>query len=118
MKKAMMSIVLAMTVLTIPVGIFAQPQLSTTVESVKTTESVGTISDFSPDRIVVRTETNTTPITYSSTKSTTYVNELGQPVARETVRTGLPVTVYYTHDGDRMVANKVMVRRTTTTTTQ
>jgi hypothetical protein len=117
MKKTMMSIVLAMTVLIIPVGIFAQPQM-TTVETVKTTETAGTISEFGPERIVVRTETNTTPMTYTSTKTTTYVDETGQPVAMETVKSGLPVTVYYTQDGNRLIANKVIVRKTTTTTTQ
>ncbi|EKD40048.1 MAG: hypothetical protein ACD_75C00196G0015 [uncultured bacterium] len=107
-----------MTVLIVPVGIFAQPQLSTTVETVKTTETAGTISEFGPERIVVRTETNTTPMTYTSTKTTTYVDETGQPVAMETVKSGLPVTVYYTQDGNRMVADKVMVRKITTTRTQ
>ena len=112
MKKTMMSIVLAMAVLIIPVGIFAQS--STTVQTVKTTETAGTISEFGPDRIVVRTA----PMSYSSSKTTTYVDETGQPVAMETVKSGLPVTVYYTQEGDRMIANKVMVRRTTTTKTQ
>jgi hypothetical protein len=34
----------------------------------------------------------------------------------ETVKSGLPVTVYYTRQGDRMIANKVVVRKSTTTT--
>ncbi|EKD40038.1 MAG: hypothetical protein ACD_75C00196G0005 [uncultured bacterium] len=115
--RTMMSLVFALAVLIIPCGLFAQPQLST-IETVKTTETVGTLSELSPDSIVVRTETNTTPLKYSSTKTTTYVDELGKPVAVETVKSGLPVTVYYTQDGNRLVANKVMIRRTTTTTTQ
>lgn len=67
--------------------------------------------------IVVRSETSSSPMRYSSTKSTTYVDETGAPVSVETVKSGLPVTVYYTREGDRMVADKVMVRKTTTTTT-
>lgn len=118
MKKTMMSIILAMTVLTVPVGIFAQTQSSTTVQTIKTTETAGTVSEFGPDRIVIQTETNTTPTTYTSTKTTTYVDETGQPVSIETVKSGLPVTVYYTQDGNRMVADKVMVRKITTTKTQ
>ena len=55
---------------------------------------------------------------YSSTKSTTYVDETGAPVSVETVKSGLPVTVYYTREGDRMIAEKVVVRKTTTTTTE
>ena len=34
----------------------------------------------------------------------------------ETVKSGLPVTVYYTKVGDRMVANRVVARKTTTVT--
>lgn len=113
----MISIVFALTVLIVPCGLFAQSQ-STTVQTVKTTETAGTISEFGPDTIVVRSESNTTPLSYSSTKTTTYVDESGTPVAMETVKSGLPVTVYYTQEGNRMVANKVMIRKTTTTKTQ
>lgn len=115
--KTRMSLVFALAVLLVPCGLFAQPQ-TTTIETVRTTETAGTISEFDPDTIVVRTETNTTPTTYSSTKTTTYVDEMGKPVAVETVKTGVPVTVYYTQDGNRLIANKVIVRKTTTTTTQ
>jgi hypothetical protein len=115
--KTRMSLVFALAVLLSPCGLFAQPQLST-VETIKTTETVGTLSELGPDTIVVRTETNTTPMKYTSTKTTTYVDETGKPVAVETVKSGLPVTVYYTQDGNRLIANKVMIRKTTTTTTQ
>ncbi len=79
----------------------------------KTTTSVGTISEFGQDRMIIRTEKSSEPIRYSYTKSTTYVDESGAPVSIETVKSGLPVTVYYTQDGNRMVASKVIVRRTT-----
>ncbi len=72
---------------------------------------------MSPDTIVVRTETSSSPMNYRSTKSTTYVDETGAPVSVETVKSGLPVTVYYTREGDHMIAEKVVVRKTTTTTT-
>ena len=101
---------------------------STTTTS--TTQSAGTISTFSPDTIVVKTTTAADPITYSYSKTTTYVDQNGNPVSMETVKSGLPVTVYYTQDGDRMVASKVVVqhvatapdpavetKKTTTTTT-
>jgi hypothetical protein len=38
----------------------------------------------------------------------------GNPVSMETVKSGLPVTVYYSKDGDDLVANKVVVRKTVT----
>jgi hypothetical protein len=115
--KTRISLVFALAILLSPCGLFAQPQLST-VETIKTTETVGTLSELGPETIVVRTETSTTPMKYTSTKTTTYVDETGKPVAVETVKSGLPVTVYYTRDGNRLIANKVMVRKTTTTTTQ
>lgn len=101
-----------------------------TVQSTTTTNSAGTISEFSPDTIVVKTESSAEPIHYTYSKSTTYVEESGNPVSIETVKSGLPVTVYYVKDGDTLVASKVVVRtvvaqpapivqqtKTTTTTT-
>jgi hypothetical protein len=41
---------------------------------------------------------------------------MGNPVSMETVKSGLPVTVYYTQEGDQMIADKVVVRKTSTTT--
>jgi hypothetical protein len=81
-----------------------------------TTTSEGTVSNFTPDSMVVQTSTSAQPITYSYSKTTTYVDENGNPVSVETVHSGLPVTVYYTQDGDRFVADKVVVRHTETTT--
>jgi hypothetical protein len=110
-----MSIVFVLAVLIMPSAVFAEQEKVTTVT---TTESLGTISEFGPDTIVIKTETSTTPTNYTYTKTTTYVDETGAPVSIETVKSGLPVTVYYTKDGDRMIANKVVVRKTTTTKTQ
>lgn len=93
--------------------------------------SLGTISAFSPNAIVIKTETGTEPVSYSYSKTTTYVDEAGNPVSLTTVKSGMPVTVYYTKTGDGMIASKVIVRkavvvpssaveeqRTTTTTTE
>ena len=88
-----------------------------TVVSTTTTTAMGDITEFSPDTIVVRTESAPQPIRYSYTKTTTYVDETGAPVSLETVKSGLPVTVYYVKEGDRMIASKVVVRKKVTTTT-
>ncbi|MEY4483733.1 MAG: hypothetical protein RL693_1185 [Verrucomicrobiota bacterium] len=90
----------------------------------------GTISEFGPKTIIVRTETSPEPLRYSHSKTTTYVDEKGKPVAVETLKSGLPVTVHFTRVGETIVANKVIVRtsvvpppavieekKTTTTTT-
>lgn len=82
-----------------------------------TTTSNGTISEFSPNTIVVKTSATSDPVSYTSTKTTTYVDENGNPVSVETVKSGLPVTVYYDRDGNKMIATKVIVRKTTTSTT-
>ena len=91
----------------------AQTAVSTT--STSTTTSAGTISEFSPGAIVIRSETSTTPMRYTYTKTTTYVDETGAPVSLETVKSGLPVTVYYSKEGDGMVATKVIVRKAVST---
>jgi hypothetical protein len=80
-----------------------------------TTSSAGTISEFSPDTIVVKTENATSPVHYTYSKSTTYVDEAGNPVSVETVKSGLPVTVYYVKDGDNLVVSKVIVRKSVIT---
>ncbi len=90
---------------------------ATTTTTTSATTSDGTVSQFGPDTIVVKSTTSTAPLTYSYSKTTTYVDENGNAVSSETVKSGAPVTVYYTQDGDKMVATKVIVRKTTTTTT-
>ena len=73
--------------------------------------TVGTVSEFSPDTIVVRSETSPEPVRYSYSKTTTYVDETGAPVSIETVKSGLPVTVQYVKVGGKMMASKVIVRK-------
>ena len=111
--KKIISVVFAWTVLALPCAVFAQQQVTVNTQ---TTESAGTISEVNPDTLVIRSETNPSPMNYTYTKSTTYVDETGAPVSMETVKSGLPVTVYYTNEGDRMTATRVVVRKTMTTT--
>jgi hypothetical protein len=89
---------------------FAQTSVTTS-----TTTSNGTISEFSPDTIVIRSESSPAPVRYSYSKTTTYVDETGAPVSMEMVKSGLPVTVHYVKEGDRMLANRVIVHKRTTT---
>ena len=76
-----------------------------------TTTSAGTISEFGPETIIIRSESSPEPVRYSYSKTTTYVDETGAPVSIETVKSGLPVTVYYAKVGDKMMASKVIVRK-------
>ncbi|HBJ87532.1 MAG TPA: hypothetical protein DDZ88_27480 [Verrucomicrobiales bacterium] len=93
------------------------------------TPMAGVITEFGPENILIKTESSPNPLRYTYGKTTTYVDENGAPVTVETIKSGLPVTVYYTKVGDTLIANKVVVRRsvavpspvieekTTTTTT-
>lgn len=78
-----------------------------------TTTNQGTVSQMSPSRIVIRTTESSDPVTYTSTKTTTYVDEMGNPVAIETVRTGMPVTVHYDKSDGKMTATRVVVQKRT-----
>ncbi len=102
---------LGMMLITANTTLRAQSEESTTTTS--TTTTAGTVSEFGPKTIVIRTEKSPEPVRYSYTKTTTYVDEAGNPVSMATVKSGLPVTVYYTRAGDQMVASKVIVRKTT-----
>jgi len=95
----------------------AQTSAVSTTTTTSATQCAGTVSQFGPDTIVVKSTTSADPVSYSYSKTTTYVDENGNPVSSETVKSGAPVTVYYTQDGDKMIATKVIVRKTTTTTT-
>lgn len=92
-------------------------ETSTTTTTSAGTMSSGTVTQFSPNAIVVRTTTSSDPVSYNYSKTTTYVDENGTPVSVETVKSGQPVTVYYDKNGNQMVATKVVVKKTTTTTT-
>ena len=89
----------------------AQSAVKETTTTTTTTSTSGTISQFGPGTIVVRTTTSTDPISYAYTKTTTYVDETGKPVSIETVKAGLPVTVYYDKAGSKMVATRVVVTK-------
>jgi len=112
--------VLGLILISAPVA-FAQSMVTTSTR----TTSVGKVSEFSPTYISVTTPSSSLPIRYTASKTTTYVDENGNTVSRETVRSGAPVTVYYDKQGDELIASKVVVQKSTdvssdgmTTTTQ
>jgi len=84
-------------------------------ETTTTTTTMGTISEVAPGAVVIRSEEAPHPVRYKFTKTTTYVDESGAPVSIKTVKSGLPVTVHYTTEGETRVATKVVVRKKTTT---
>jgi len=93
-------------------------ETTTTTQPVETTavqpvEAAGTLTEFAPDGMVIRTQEAAAPIRYSISKSVVYVDEAGNPVAREVVKTGVPVTVRYVKEGDRMIVSRVIVHQST-----
>jgi len=101
----------AIAAFTLACGSFAMADQTVTT----TTTTAGTISEFGPDTIVIRSETSPEPIRYSYTKTTTYVDDTGAPVTREVIKSGSPVTVHYIKEGDRVIADRVIVHRRATT---
>lgn len=104
----------ALTILVAPICSFAQQSQMTVTK----TETAGTVSEVNPDTLVIRSESSPNPVVYTYTNKTNYINERGEAVSMETVKSGLPVTVYYTRNGNQMVADKVLVHQTTTTTSE
>ena len=94
-----------------PGAAFAQASTTTTITS------TGTVSDWKPNAVAVKVDTSPAPVHYTFTKTTTYVDENGNPISVRTVRTGEPVTVFYERQGGALVADKVVVNRSVTTTT-
>jgi hypothetical protein len=90
----------------------AEP-VQTTTTTVEPVEAAGTITEFAPDTMVIRTQESTAPLRYSVSKTIEYVDEAGNPVTREVIKTGAPVTFRYIKEGDRMIVNRVIVHRTT-----
>ena len=86
---------------------------ATTATTVQTTNTAGTIQEFTPgsSRIIVKTSSGS-PITYSYSKKTTFVDASGNVVDYQTIKTGDPTTVYYTTENGEPVVSKVVVNRT------
>ena len=89
----------------------AYGQIPAETRTTTTTTSTGTVSEFTPNTIAVKVNTSPIPVRYTFTKTTTYVDENGNPVSVETVKTGVPVMVYYEQNGSGLVADKVVVRK-------
>lgn len=91
-------------------------QVTVTEATSASTSNSGVITDYSPGQtIIVRQETSTAPVNYYVTKQTTFVDEAGAPVMAERITAGAPITVQYVREGDRMLASRVVVRKTVTT---
>src|SRR5437667_8767726 len=79
------------------------PATGTTTTQSTSTSSTGTISELAPgsDYIMFRSTTDTSPLRYYYTKTTTVLDPEGKVVTWSAVRPDVPATVYYTREGDR-----------------
>jgi hypothetical protein len=86
---------------------------SATTTTTSSTTTAGTIQEFTPgsSRIVVKTSTGS-PMSYSYSKKTTFVDASGNVIRYESIRPGDPTTVYYTMEAGQPVVSKVVVNRT------
>jgi len=104
--KTILKAVLASVLLATSNSMMAQTSSTTT-----TTTSSGTVREFGNGAITITSDASTPPVKYAYSKTTTYVDENGNPVSIETVRSGVPVTVYSMSAGGGLVATKVVVRK-------
>jgi hypothetical protein len=78
---------------------------------VTTTTRVGRVGTVTPDTLMMDAAAGTEPVPYVRTTRTVYVDETGAVIPADTIRAGTPVTVHYTRDADRYLADRVVVHR-------
>jgi hypothetical protein len=98
-------------------------ETTTTTAATAPLEATGTITEWGPENVIIREKDVAAPVHYGFAKRVDYVDAAGNPVAREVIRSGAPVTVRYVREGDRMLVDRVIVQRAapvaaTTTTTE
>jgi hypothetical protein len=86
----------------------------TTTTTTTTTTMDGTVTQVGPDTFVVRTIESPDGLTFSQSRTTTYVDENGKLVPYTSMQSGVPVTVYYdSSDAGNRTATRVIVKKTT-----
>lgn len=97
------------------VTLFAGPCVMAQTQKIEATSttvtSEGTLTEFGPQGVSITTEPGEQPVRYLSNDTTNYVDEAGNPVDVSTIKSGVPVQVFYTKVGDTLIASKVLVRK-------
>lgn len=128
MNKLLIPGVAALALLCSPVVHGQSVVRETTTTTTAPLEAAGTVTEWGPDRVIIREKNVADPVPFAFSKRVEYVDEAGNPVSREVITRDAPVTVRYTREGDRMLVDRVIVHRqvapaavtntqTTTTTT-
>jgi hypothetical protein len=90
-----------------PTKVAAQPNGVTEINT--TTESLGTVTEFTPgDTLTLKTEA-TEPMHYTFSKTVEYVNAHGKVIEASKIRKDSKVRVHYLRHGNAMVVDKVML---------
>jgi hypothetical protein len=123
MKKALLSIALAMVVSFAWGQSTRQPlmktqdvpqQRTTTTAATATTEANGTITEYTPGSAIVLREM-TGPVRYRFGKAVTYVTRSGRVLDEQTVRSrvkvGVPVRVHVTGTGGNQMVDRVILEQ-------
>jgi len=107
MKRMLTTISLGLAVSLIASAALADMESSTTTS--KTTTYSGVVSEINPSSstIILKSETSPSPVTYSFSKETTFVDSTGRPVAQDMILNS-PVTVEYSTEGGRTVVRRVV----------
>lgn len=84
---------------------------TTTTTAAAPLEATGTITEWEPNRVIIRARDATEPVPFAFSNQVEYVDETGAPVTREVITRDMPVTVRYVREGDRMLVNRVVVHR-------
>ena len=102
----MIKLFLSVTFATALMGLVAYGQTETTTT---TTESTGTVTEFTPGQALILKTEAAQPVRYKFGKTVTYVTSDGQVIEASKIRKDSKVRVHYIKDGDDMVVDKVIV---------
>ena len=74
------------------------------------TEVVGTVAELRSDSVFILNKDVIGPVSFYFAKKVEYVDAAGNPVAREVITPGVPVTIRYIREGDQMLVDRVIVQ--------
>ena len=100
--------------LTIALGTITAAQADTVVTTgTGATTFSGTVTSVDPSAstIILKSQTSASPVTYTYTPSTVFVDSLGNTVSYEAIR-NQPVTVEYSTEGGKTIVKRVVATTT------
>jgi hypothetical protein len=119
--RSVIKAILSVTFATALMGLVAYGQTSTSsttaatgtngATETTTTESNGTITEFTPGQALVLKTEASEPVHYKFGKTVTYVTSDGKVIEASQIRKDSKVRVHYLKEGDDMVVDKVIVTR-------